>query len=282
MKTGIYVITCILNNKKYIGQSVDIVKRNRGELSLMKKGKFHSGNSSNRHMENALKKYGWKNFSFKVLEECKKDELNDKEKYWINLYHTNNSKYGYNLNSGGNGNRDYHQTLEAKNKMSKSKKIYFSDFKNRQNAAIRTKKYFSNLNNRNKSALSHNGIPFFSINFETKEIKQWISQTICAEELKINRESVGQCLRNTITRTGNYLFDYKKENLLKKCQIFEKKHKFMVLNNKTMEKMIFFSVPQCAKQLNLKKQYIERCLKGNNFEYSSKGYSFCYIDKMQK
>ena len=41
---------------------------------------------------------GLESFSFELLEECSRDELNEKEKYYISLYQSD--KYGYNSNSG--------------------------------------------------------------------------------------------------------------------------------------------------------------------------------------
>lgn len=49
-----------------------------------------------------MRKYGIENFSFEIIEECKKEELNDKEKYWINYFNTFFN--GYNLTTGGQGN----------------------------------------------------------------------------------------------------------------------------------------------------------------------------------
>ena len=38
---------------------------------------------------------GVENFTFEILEECLPEELNDKEKYWIDFY--NGVEYGYNM-----------------------------------------------------------------------------------------------------------------------------------------------------------------------------------------
>ena len=46
----------------------------------------------------AIEKDGLQNFSFEVLEECPKEQLNEKEKYYIELYDTYN--FGYNSTKG--------------------------------------------------------------------------------------------------------------------------------------------------------------------------------------
>jgi group I intron endonuclease len=46
----------------------------------------------------AMMEDGLENFSFEVLEECNREELNEKERYYINLYQSD--KFGYNSTSG--------------------------------------------------------------------------------------------------------------------------------------------------------------------------------------
>lgn len=47
-----------------------------------------------------MREYGIENFDFSVIEECEIDQLDAREKYWINYY--NSYKNGYNGNEGGN------------------------------------------------------------------------------------------------------------------------------------------------------------------------------------
>lgn len=71
--TGIYQITNTTNNKKYIGQSVNITDRWREHRKR--------ANYSTEYLYQAMRKYGISNFVFEVLEECLVEELNDKERY---------------------------------------------------------------------------------------------------------------------------------------------------------------------------------------------------------
>lgn len=100
MTTGIYCITNLINGKKYIGQSKTIEKR----WNLHKTSSFNSLNSDyNNSIHQAIRKYGIDNFKFEVLEECKIEELDEKEIYWISFYQTYPPELGkgYNLTSGG-------------------------------------------------------------------------------------------------------------------------------------------------------------------------------------
>lgn len=94
---GIYKITNILNNKCYIGQSIDIETRWLQHIyeskTLRHKYKIYL----------AINKYGIENFNFEVLEECPLDNkmLDDREVYWIEFYDSFNE--GYNMTRGGQG-----------------------------------------------------------------------------------------------------------------------------------------------------------------------------------
>lgn len=93
MSCGIYKITNNINQKVYIGQSIDINRRWRSHKN------FNEYLQGHYPLYQAFKKYGLENFSFEIIEECLPQELNDKEIYWIHFY---NSYYnGYNQTTGG-------------------------------------------------------------------------------------------------------------------------------------------------------------------------------------
>ena len=95
---GIYKITNIINDKSYIGQSINIQKRFGEHRSA---SKCEKDSSYNFHIHQAIRKYGLDNFFFEILEECPKEKLLEREIYWIDYY--NSYKNGYNMNLGGSG-----------------------------------------------------------------------------------------------------------------------------------------------------------------------------------
>lgn len=93
-KCGIYKITNLITEQCYIGQSVNISNRWKQHC----KCGLGIDSSSTNKLYNAMQKDGVWNFIFELLQECPKEELNEKEKFWIDMYQSNN--FGYNLTKG--------------------------------------------------------------------------------------------------------------------------------------------------------------------------------------
>lgn len=91
---GIYKITNIKNQMCYIGQAKDMRKRLNEHL---KKGLGIDTPQGNK-LYQAMLEDGIDSFTFELLEECPEEELNSKERYYIELY--NSIDYGYNSQSG--------------------------------------------------------------------------------------------------------------------------------------------------------------------------------------
>lgn len=88
----IYLVTNLINNKLYIGQTVRALKKRW--LCHQLKGDA---------LFNAIQKYGAENFSIIELDNALTiEELNEKEIYWIKFLNTV-APYGYNIRLGGNG-----------------------------------------------------------------------------------------------------------------------------------------------------------------------------------
>lgn len=93
----IYKITNKINNKLYIGKTIQTVGRRFTEHKRDSKTK-------NTYLYYAMRKYGIDNFYIETIEEVPNQELNNREKYWISFYKSNYSENGYNLTAGGDGN----------------------------------------------------------------------------------------------------------------------------------------------------------------------------------
>lgn len=91
---GIYKITNRITGLCYIGQSVDIAKRWKDHA----KCGLGIDTPAQNKLYQAMLKYGLTNFTFELLEECERDLLNEKEKFYISLYQA--CDYGYNSTAG--------------------------------------------------------------------------------------------------------------------------------------------------------------------------------------
>lgn len=110
---GIYCIRNLINNKVYIGQSLNVKQRIRQHRSQLNVNKH-----TNSYLQRSVNKYGLSNFEFTILKECTIEETDKLEKYYIDKYDSMNELYGYNLEGGGNLNKIISD--EAKNNLSKS------------------------------------------------------------------------------------------------------------------------------------------------------------------
>lgn len=109
---GIYRIEHKDTGKAYVGQSVDIFRRWKNHSNFWEAKKNWSA------IKHALHKHGLEKFNFTILEECSKEDLNDKEIHWIKELNTQ-SPAGYNMTAGGGGSLNASE--ETRKKMSAAK-----------------------------------------------------------------------------------------------------------------------------------------------------------------
>ena len=91
---GIYKITNKVTKQTYIGQSVNISDRWKQHIKC---GLGIDASPTNK-LYNNMQKTGVTSFTFEVLQKCSRDQLNEKEKYWIEFYESN--KIGLNTQGG--------------------------------------------------------------------------------------------------------------------------------------------------------------------------------------
>ena len=114
MKSGIYKIVNLVNNKVYVGSALnikDIWKKHQRDLA---NNKHHSIK-----LQRAWNKYGIDNFKFEIIEECDKNILIKQEQYYIDLLDSFNK--GYNCCSIAGSRLGTKASYETKIKMSKSR-----------------------------------------------------------------------------------------------------------------------------------------------------------------
>jgi len=91
--SGIYKIICRSNNKFYIGSSININRRFKDHIRLLKRN-----NNKNKYLQNSWNKYGEKNFKFEIIEIVNNvKQLLIREKWWIDNTNCYNRKIGFNI-----------------------------------------------------------------------------------------------------------------------------------------------------------------------------------------
>ncbi|MBQ7439088.1 MAG: GIY-YIG nuclease family protein [Paludibacteraceae bacterium] len=219
--SGIYSITNLVNNKRYIGQSVNISKRWQTH-----KYELRGGYHDNAYLQSSWNKYGEENFIFEVLEYCSPEDLDYMEGYFIWLYDTLDEEHGYNLTSGGKSNRTYSERGLIRYK--EVRKTYMPTWLNTPEA--NAKKALAKIGThpseetRQKLSLSHKGK---KLSQETRAkmsasrgravqqyttdgvfVAQYSSMVEAYEQTGINRAHINSvCLGNRLT-AGGYFWKY--------------------------------------------------------------------------
>lgn len=109
----VYKTTNLITNKIYIGQK-------KSKIFLQEK---YLG--SGKLLKKSIAKYGKENFKTELVCECNsKQELDDSEIYYIDLFDARNPQIGYNIASGGAfGDSGYHQGMLGKHQSEKQKSV---------------------------------------------------------------------------------------------------------------------------------------------------------------
>lgn len=115
---GIYCIENVVNNKKYIGLSLDIYKRWQDH-----KYELRNNIHINSYLQRSWNKHGEGNFKFYILKKSKEEYLDSFEKEYIKMFKSNNEEFGYNLTNGGSGYFKINKNIFKKKSKNHSKKV---------------------------------------------------------------------------------------------------------------------------------------------------------------
>ena len=201
---GIYKITKKENGKSYIGQSNDIERR------------FKEHTFKNKiPIDKAIQKYGKESFQFEILEECSLDELDEKERYWINYYNTYKG-FGYNCSEGGglNFGENNGRALITESDIINIRKAY-NAHKNRKETY---QKYKDKITFSNFAAI-WDGTTWKHVMPEvyTKENKEYYSNLTSIGEKSVNAilsdEEVMECRKRYVSEAAKDIYEDFKDKI---------------------------------------------------------------------
>lgn len=142
---GIYCIRNIVNNKVYIGKSVNIRQRIYNHIGgLNSKDKRRE----NEYFINSWWKYNKENFEYFILEVIDKDIDNfeeimkNRELFWMDIYKSTFSEFGYNLRRDSSTNMICHEKTRIK--MSIAQKQRYLNPEERLITGLKSKEFWKN------------------------------------------------------------------------------------------------------------------------------------------
>jgi len=255
----IYKITSP-NNKIYIGQTINFEQRCRKYKYQAFKGQIKLWNNCQKYLWNPID-------TIEIIEICKRDDLDERERYWINEYNTYVS--GLNSDLGGGTRKGFKHSEETKEKLrlANTGNKHSDETKKKISEAARnmsdeTKKKISDGNKGKKISIEH---------------KNKISETNTGRKLteeqkeKISKSNIGN--KKMLGKTHNDETKKKISESKKGVSNILKKIKIICVT--TGE--IYESATDAAKILNIGQQSISRVCNKDRKTY--KGLVFMFYDE---
>ena len=243
---GIYVIINLLNDKKYVGQTINFYHR----------WNQHKSKNPEQQIDKDIQKYGRENFKFEILEKCEISRLDEKEDYWIKKLNTI-IPYGYNIKYGGiNGpNYDYKSIVED------WKKGYFcKDLEKKYQCEDEVIHKALLLNGISQDEIykrreKNNCISIVAFDIETNEpLKLFYSVCEAKRFFNINNNSVFiDAIKNNYNCYG-YYWDYANKDNLPKCKINDEEF----LQFQKIKENNYIRTSEFKEKMSIKNRTVER------------------------
>lgn len=285
---GIYKITNKINSKCYIGQSINIERR------FIHHKKYRYGFQNNKVLYKAIQKYGIDNFDFEIIEECLQEELDKKEKYYIEKY---NAYYnGYNMTKGGDGKNGYRLTQESIEKMKKSLKEHYKKHPNTQETKDKRikslKEYYKSHpeacnkiaeRNKNRSRESllkavqkageANRRKVYQYDVKGNFIKEHISIISASKEIKCSPTTIAHACKGQARTAFGFVWSYEYNGI--KINAINPKIKIVLqydLDNNLIRK--YHSTREAERESGIAHNYISECCRGKKKQVG--GFKWAY------
>jgi group I intron endonuclease len=211
---GIYRITNP-NNRIYIGQSTNIEER------WKKYEKMYCKDQPS--IYNSLKKYGFKQHKFEVIEECLVEQLDDREIYWGKHYDVLSNKHLNNRLGRGFGSYDSEETKKKKSESNKGisrnkGNILTQEHKDKISKSKKGKKYNVTKTRKDKniprtyhvlSVVEAKSKPVLQYDLKGNFVKEWNSGAIAAKELNMYQSNINSCCNGKINSSKGYIWKFK-------------------------------------------------------------------------
>ena len=216
--SGVYLITCNVNSKVYVGSSKNISKRITSHKNRLLKGIHHSI-----ALQSAVNKYGIDAFSVSILEICEPCELQNIEQKYINHYQSFKRDKGYNIAKAAYvGNLGYLHTDESKIKIGNAARKMWDENRERLILGLKnreitdeTKKAISESKQKFKFSYQYLDYLYNDLNLKKSEIAQMLGHS--ERCVKDNFKRIG--LYKTKENFDKLMVSIREDKLIKKQMI---------------------------------------------------------------
>lgn len=209
LKTGIYQISNLINNKIYIGSTQKNFRNRLWEHYSDLRRNAHGNN----YFQKAYNKYGEDNFLFSIIEYVSPENCIAREQYYLDTKNPFKEK-GYNLYPSARGGLGYKHSKETKEKMSEigKKKPINPIAIEAMKKANTGRKSPDHVNKRMSEMLSK---PVIQLSLEGIFIREWKSCTEATLSFGVNSNdsNIAACTRGKCKSARGFLW-VKKENYI--------------------------------------------------------------------
>lgn len=191
----VYIHINKINDKKYVGLTKQNVK-----------DRWKSGSPYKRSVifYNAIQKYGWDNFEHLLLyDNLTKEEAEQKEMELITQYETLYNQHGYNVEKGGNANKEITEITRKRQSINNGRywkgKHLPQEIKDKISKSKKGQRFGNTL-------LMIKKVKMFDLN--NIFIKEYESISQAAKENNIPYQNISMCCRKIIHKTHGYKFEF--------------------------------------------------------------------------
>ena len=196
----VYVHTNKENGKRYVGITSKLKPEHRWNSGR--------GYQENPHFFAAIQKYGWDNFEHEILfDGMTEDEAKQKEIELIREWKTQDTRYGYNMTSGGDGTPDYHPSEETRKKLSEARKKenLSEETLRRRSEGLRGRKF---TDEHKKKIGDGNSKQIRMLSKDGVILKVFRGAKDAEEELGISHSHISQCCHGVRRTAGGYQWQF--------------------------------------------------------------------------